>query len=154
MYSVIRIYHLGLGGGEKPSLKQQSTKLNCEIGFMLVFPVYAMGLAVSQQLKCISVITTLRVSSQFRQPNLNMSISIICDHVLSRITPQIFFLYHNILVTPGTLVISTNGALQCKPTLMESAILFSEATLPCLKLLVNAMVNSIPAEQGTDLQRL
>lgn len=92
MYSAIRIYHLGLGGGEKPSLKQQSTKLNCEIGFILVFPVYAMGLAVSQQLKCILVITLVRVSSPFRQPNLNMSISIICDHVLSRITPQIFFL--------------------------------------------------------------
>lgn len=49
------------------------------------------------------------------------------------------------------MVVSANGALQFKPALMESAILFSDATSQFLKLLVNAMENSIPAEQGTNL---
>lgn len=39
-------------------------------------------------------------------------------------------------------------------SLMQSAGLFSEATLLCLKLLVNAMENSIPVEEGTNLERL
>lgn len=40
MYLVICMYLLGLVGGEKPSLKQQSTKLNCDIGFILVLQVF------------------------------------------------------------------------------------------------------------------
>ena len=79
---VICISLLGLGGGEKPSPEQQSTKLSCEIGFIFVFPVYwswyaAMGLAMSQQLKYISVITTLVGAAPcLDSQRLNMSISI------------------------------------------------------------------------------
>lgn len=51
----------------------------------------------------------------------------------------------------GKLVVSANGALQFRPTLMGSAILFSEATFQYLKLLADAMENSISAEQGTNL---
>lgn len=64
------------------------------------------------------------------------------------------FLYHNTLVTLAKLVISIDGALQRKPALMESVVLFSEATSLCLKLLVNAVENFIPAEQGANLERL
>lgn len=51
------------------------------------------------------------------------------------------------LVTLRKMVTSRNIALQCKPI----SILFYKAILLDLKLLVNAMENSIPEEQGTNL---
>lgn len=71
----------------------------------------------------------------------------VCAHVLSRITPQIFFLYDNVVTLESQLLV----LMVLFSASLYGAMLFSEATLLCLKLLVNAMENSIPAEQGTNL---